>query len=86
MRRLFEQMMLRPMSAFISSMELLGRDVEARQRIDGMISRMAHNLSRAQGSRLDLANSAPARPARDARADAGRTAPDGENNAGKRFT
>src|SRR2546423_9915268 len=66
MRRYFEQMFLRPLSAFFSSAELLNRRMSGAQMIDGMVSRMVHTLSGPHESRLDprsdSANGAPGRP------------------------
>jgi hypothetical protein len=48
MRRWYVQMIQRPMSAFISSVELLMQPSENRQKADGLISRFIHTLSRPQ--------------------------------------
>lgn len=46
MKNLFEQMIQRPMSAFLSSIELLMQPADNRRKADGLISRFIHNLSR----------------------------------------
>ena len=46
MKRLFEQLIQRPMSAFFSSVELLMQPAESRQKADGLVSRFIHILSR----------------------------------------
>ena len=48
MKRLFEQFIQRPMSAFFSSVELLMQPAESRQKTDGLVSRFIHILSRPQ--------------------------------------
>lgn len=48
MRTIFEEM-LRPLSAMISSAELIGAEMDATQRFDGMVSRFVHNLIRLHG-------------------------------------
>lgn len=51
MIRLFSQMLSRPVAAFTSGVELLGQRIKAGQRIDGVVSRIVHALSRAPNSR-----------------------------------
>ena len=46
MRRFFSQMMIRPAAAVASGMEMLGQRVEGMPRIDGIVSRIVHTLSR----------------------------------------
>jgi hypothetical protein len=46
MKRFFNQMIERPAEAFLSCLEMLSQSVDERQRIDGMVSRMIHTLSR----------------------------------------
>jgi hypothetical protein len=50
MRRLFEEMFQRPLSAFLSGAELLDRSISGTRLIDGIISRVVHRLSRSQES------------------------------------
>jgi hypothetical protein len=45
MRRLFDEMFLRPLGALLSGAELLGRRVGGTQMIDGVVSRVVHALS-----------------------------------------
>ena len=51
MRRLFDQMVVRPLNALLSSAELLNRSVGGTQLFDAMVSRMVHTLSSPHGSR-----------------------------------
>lgn len=51
MRRLFDQMVVRPLSALLSSAELLSRGVSGTQLLDAMVSRMVHTLSSPHGGR-----------------------------------
>jgi len=49
MKRLFSQMIKRPVDALVSSIEMLGQSMPGSQRIDAIASRIAHTLSRASG-------------------------------------
>lgn len=51
MRRLFEQMVLLPLDAFLTSVELLSQGPGGSQTIDGMLSRIVHTLSRPHSTR-----------------------------------
>lgn len=50
MTKLFNEMILRPWSACVSSMEMLSKDVSLGMRIDAALSRGIHNLCRAMVS------------------------------------
>src|SRR5215210_4693735 len=56
MRRLLDQIIKRPLDAFVLSMQMLGQRVNERQRIDGMVSRLVHTLSRPAGARSGQRN------------------------------
>src|SRR5438105_15806751 len=45
MRRLFDEMMSRPLCALFSTMGMFGAEVGSAQRIDAMVSRFTHALS-----------------------------------------
>jgi hypothetical protein len=49
MRRLFGQMIKRPVDALVSSIEMVGQSMKGSHRIDAIASRIAHTLSRASG-------------------------------------
>lgn len=51
MRRFFDQMVVRPLNALLSSAELLDQRMSAAQLFDGIVSRMVHTLSSPDGSR-----------------------------------
>jgi hypothetical protein len=53
MSQLLELILFRPLSAFLSSAELLDQKLGAAQMIDGMLSRMVHTLSRPYVNRPD---------------------------------
>jgi hypothetical protein len=53
MRRLFEQMVLRPLDALLTSVELLGQGPGGSRTVDGMLSRIVHTLSRPHSMRRD---------------------------------
>lgn len=61
MRRLLEEQLARPFKALLSGLELLNREVEGAQRIDGMLSRVVHTLSRPRPDQGEHPPSAPAR-------------------------
>jgi hypothetical protein len=57
MMRLFNQMLSRPVAAFTSGIELLGQRMKSSQRIDGVVSRIVHALTRTpsgSGSREEV--------------------------------
>jgi hypothetical protein len=54
MRLLFDQIIMQPLLAFASSMEILGQKMNGMQKIDGMVSRIVHTLSRTPDSRSGL--------------------------------
>lgn len=56
MRRLFRQLIERPLAAFASSVEMLGQRIQGTQRIDGMISRIAHTLSSELSGKISIEN------------------------------
>jgi hypothetical protein len=45
MRRFFDDMFLRPLSALFAGAELLGRRMGGTQMIDGIVSRVVHTMS-----------------------------------------
>jgi hypothetical protein len=51
MRRVFEQMVLRPLDAFLTSVELLSQGPGGSRTVDGMLSRIVHTLSRSHATR-----------------------------------
>ena len=51
MKRLFEELMLRPLDALLTSVELLSRGAGGARTIDGMLSRIVHTLSRPHSPR-----------------------------------
>jgi hypothetical protein len=54
MRRLFDQIVSRPLAALFSSIEMLDQSLDGGQRVDGMVSRIIHTLSRPTGGVKDL--------------------------------
>jgi hypothetical protein len=59
MRQLLELVLLRPLSAFLSSAELLDRKMSGNQMIEGMLSRMVHTLSSPYVDRPDVRREPP---------------------------
>jgi hypothetical protein len=53
MRQLIELVLLRPLSALLSSADLLDQKMSGREMIDGMLSRMVHTLSGPYVNRVD---------------------------------
>lgn len=51
MRRLFDQIIRRPLDAFVLSMQMLGQRVDNGQRVDSIVSRVIHTLNRPGGQR-----------------------------------
>lgn len=67
MRRLLDQMVVRPLNALLSGVELLNRGVSGTQLFDAMVSRMVHTLSSPHasrpGPRAEQSNPPPRHPA-----------------------
>jgi hypothetical protein len=60
MQQLLRQIMSRPIAAVTAGFELLGQRMKSGQRIDGILSRIIHTLSRAPGKSDNVANQPPA--------------------------
>ena len=61
----FEQIVKRPLAAFVNAIEMLGHRAKGRQTIDGIVSRIAHTLSQTPGGRIKHENKATAILVRD---------------------
>src|SRR5262249_37001090 len=59
MRELFRQIVSRPAAAVTAGFELLGQRMKSGQRIDGIVSRIIHTLSRAPGGSDNVENQLP---------------------------
>ena len=82
MRRLFEQMFVRPLNALLSSAEMLNRDVGGTRLFDAVVSRMVHTLSSPHGSRPGPRCGRRGEPRRHSTRDGGRAAAPREEEGG----
>jgi hypothetical protein len=58
MQWLVEQFIERPVSAFVSSVEILGQGLQGGQTIDAVVSRIIHTLSCTSGRTSEMRNGA----------------------------